>query len=62
LTVIEAPSFLSGIEALYNNKVTEYPDTINTLQRFNLYPEVRQNGSDESLTLSQFVFITLDSQ
>ena len=40
LTMIEAPTFLKGVERLYNNNVTEYPDTINTLQRFNLYPEV----------------------
>lgn len=39
-TVIEAPSFFGGVESLYNNNITEYPDTINTLQRFNLYPEI----------------------
>ena len=39
-TVIEAPTFLKGVEGLYANTLTEYPNTINTLKRFNLYPEV----------------------
>lgn len=42
--IVEAPSFLSGVESLYNNNLTEYPDSINTLQRFNLYPEVNLSG------------------
>ena len=39
-TVAEAPSLLEGIQTLLRNNRTEYPTTINTLQRFNLYPEV----------------------
>jgi len=43
-TVVEAPSFTSGLNQLLNNNVTEYPDTINVLKRFNLYPEVLLGG------------------
>ncbi|EDO33159.1 predicted protein [Nematostella vectensis] len=39
-TMVEAPTFLDGLHAVMNCNVTEYPDTVNTLKRFNLYPEV----------------------
>ncbi|XP_022692813.1 probable C-mannosyltransferase DPY19L1 [Varroa jacobsoni] len=39
-TVVNAPNLPTGIAKLVVNNVTEYPSNINTLKRFNLYPEL----------------------
>ena len=39
-TIVHADSLSDGFYKLYRNNVTEYPAVINTLKRFNLYPEL----------------------
>jgi len=39
-TLITAPTFTEAVQQLVADNVTEYGHTINTLQRFNLYPEL----------------------
>ena len=39
-TIVRSTSFLDGLRQITSDNVTEHGHTINTLKRFNLYPEV----------------------
>lgn len=39
-TIAEAPTFADGIKKLTENNLTEYPNTINTIQKFYIFPEL----------------------
>ncbi|PAA87229.1 hypothetical protein BOX15_Mlig014925g1 [Macrostomum lignano] len=38
--VVEAPTLFDGVRLLLSDTLSEHPDTINALRRFNLYPEL----------------------
>ncbi|XP_025095968.1 probable C-mannosyltransferase DPY19L1 isoform X2 [Pomacea canaliculata] len=39
-TLVSASTAMEGLHAIMYDNITEFPSTINTLKRFNLYPEV----------------------
>lgn len=39
-TIAEAKDFRSGLEQIFKNNYTEYPNTINAMEKFNILPEI----------------------
>jgi len=54
-TLVEADSLIDGAQQLYRNNLTEYPLVINTLKRFNLYPELAAGALYRSLNSLGFL-------
>uniref|UniRef100_A0A6A7FYY3 C-mannosyltransferase DPY19L1 n=3 Tax=Hirondellea gigas TaxID=1518452 RepID=A0A6A7FYY3_9CRUS len=60
--MVEAPSFLSGLNRLLHNNITEYPNVVNSLQRFNVMPEVVIAGLYRGLiTVSRWAELELQT-
>lgn len=38
--IVESKTFSQGIKKVMNDKLVEHPDVVNSLKRFNIYPEV----------------------
>eukprot|EP01134_Creolimax_fragrantissima_P000073 CFRG0073T1 len=61
--IVKAPSLGDGLHDLIINKRSEYPDTINTLNRFNIYPElimgVAYRMIGKAISKDQFDFMIL---
>lgn len=39
-TIAEARDFQTGLNNIFSNNFTEYPNTVNALERFNILPEI----------------------
>lgn len=39
-TIAEAKDFSSGLYQIFHNNFTEYPNTINALEKFSILPEI----------------------
>lgn len=38
--IVEAPSWMEGIDEIRNDSLSQYPNVINAVKTYNLFPEV----------------------
>ncbi|SOV13449.1 conserved Plasmodium membrane protein, unknown function [Plasmodium sp. gorilla clade G2] len=53
--IVKSNTFLEGINCLLKDNRSEYPDTINAIKRFNIYPEIILGALWKGLNLESYI-------